>query len=207
MDDKLDQIIKISAGLFVKYGIRSVSMDDVAREMGMSKKTLYLYLNNKTDLVEKILEYHLKNRCCYGDFITGKKLNAIDILLEVSKEVSKNFQNFNPAVMYDLQKYYPEIFKNYMHKHMDIIQDHVIQNIEQGIEEGLYRDDLSVELIARLYLKKLEAIHQPEFLHNNEFNFKVIFEVMFESHIRGIANKKGVKYLEKQKKTFNFNIG
>lgn len=206
MDEKLEQIIKESAGVFFKYGIKSISMDDIARELGISKKTLYLYVKNKTDLVQKILDYNLICQCNEKDLIKEKKLNAIAILLEVSKMINKHLKQMNPSVTYDLQKYYPDMFKNYIAKKRDELYKDIKKNIEQGIAEGLYRDDLNVELIARLYIKKLENIHDPEFLHSDEFNIENIFEVMFESHIRGISNKKGIAFLEKQKITLNFNL-
>ncbi|MBI5217796.1 MAG: TetR/AcrR family transcriptional regulator [Bacteroidia bacterium] len=206
MDEKLENIINVSAMLFMKYGIRSISMDDIAREMGMSKKTLYLHVDNKTDLVKKILDYDLCRHFSEKGCCTAKGLNAIDILLEVSKEISKNFHDFNPSVNYDLQKYYPELYHDFIKKKRDALFIDIRKNIEQGIAEGIYRNDLNVDLIARLYLKKLEDIHDPDFMPTNQFTFKNIFEVMFESHIRGIANKKGISYLEKQKKIFNFNV-
>lgn len=206
MDEKLEQIIKESARIFFRYGIKSISMDDVARELGISKKTLYLYVENKTDLVQKILDYNLTNQCREKDAIAGKKLNAIAILLEVSKMVNRHLRQMNPALTYDLQKYYPDIFRNYITKKREELYKDIKKNIEQGISEGLYRDDLNVELLARLYIKKIENIHDPDFLPSTEFNIENIFEVMFESHIRGIANKKGIAYLEKQKIRLNFNL-
>lgn len=206
MDEKLEQIIKESARVFFKYGIKSISMDDIARELGMSKKTLYLYVENKTDLIQKILDYNLTCQCSEKDTIAGKNLNAIAILLEVSKMINRHLKQMNPSVTYDLQKYYPDLFRNYIEKKREELYKDIKKNIEQGISEGLYREDLNVELIARLYIKKLENIHDPEFLPSAEFNIENIFEVMFESHIRGIANKKGIVYLEKQKITLNFNL-
>lgn len=204
MDEKLGTIIKATALLFKKYGIRSISMDDVAREMGISKKTLYQYVENKTDLVKKVLDEHLCHYCSKKNSEEGKNLNAIDVLLEVSKDVNKNFKEFKPTVTYDLQKYYPDLFRSFIDRKRDVLFEDVKNNIQQGIDEGIYRDDLHVELIARLYLKKLENIHDPEFIVSNKFTFKNLFEVMFESHIRGIANQKGIEYLESRKKEFNF---
>ncbi len=206
MDEKLEYIIKESTRIFFKYGIKSMSMDDIAHELGMSKKTLYLYVENKTELVQKILDHQLNCQCSEKDQIQGKKLNAIAILLEVSKIINKHLREMHPSVTYDLQKYYPELFKKYLEKKREELYTDIQHNIEQGIAEGLYRNDLNIELIAKIYLKKLETIHDPEFLPSNEFNIENIFDVIFESHIRGIANKKGISYLEKQKKTLNFNL-
>lgn len=206
MDEKLDNIIKTSVSLFKQYGIRSISMDDVAREMGISKKTLYLYIENKADLVKKVLDNHLCEIHSREAILENKKLNAIDVMLEVSKDVCNNLKEFNPAITFDLQKYYPEIFKDFLKRnHQQILSD-VTNNIHQGIKEGIYRNDIKVELVALLYMKKLQDIHNPDFITSAQFTFKNVFEVMFESHIRGIANMKGVKYLEKQMKSYNFNL-
>lgn len=206
MDDKQEQIIKGSARVFFKYGIKSVSMDDIARELGISKKTLYTHVSNKTELVQKILDLQLDCQCYEKDCIREKKLNAIAVLLEVSKMINRHLKEMHPSVTYDLQKYYPELFRKYLDKKREELFVDIKQNMEQGISEGYYREDLNIELIARLYLKKLETIHDPEFLPSAEFNIENIFDVIFESHIRGIANKKGIAYLEKQKKILNFNM-
>lgn len=205
MDEKLDLILSESLRLFMKYGIRSISMDDIAKELGISKKTIYQYVANKTELVEKVLAYMAEQEkivCMDGD---RSKMNAIDILLAVSRNVSRQLKEFNPINAFELQKYYPVIFREFVIRKRDHVFMQIKQNFEQGIAEGLYRDDLNIELVARLYIQKLEDVHNREFLESVNFGFEKVFEVMFDNHIRGIANAEGLAYYENQIKMINNN--
>lgn len=205
MEDKKEYILTESYQLFRKYGVRSLSMDDIARELGISKKTLYQHFENKSDLMSKILYklVHSEEYSCAPPRLD--ELNAIDVLLEVSRQVSEQMNNLNPAIVFDLQKYYPKVFSLFVSTKRDHALREIIKNFRQGIEEGIYRDDLDVELVARLYVKKLEDSHDAEFLKAINFSFDKVFEVMFDSHIRGIANAKGIAYYEEKIKN-NLNL-
>jgi TetR/AcrR family transcriptional regulator, cholesterol catabolism regulator len=206
MDEKVDRILSESLRLFMKNGIRSISMDDIAKELGMSKKTIYQYVANKTELVEMVLDFMREkesNICIDGDMT---KMNAIDILLAVSRNVSRQMKDLNPINAYELQKYYPSIYREFILKKRDHVYTTLKQNFEQGIAEGIYRNDLDIDLVARLYIQKLVDVHDPEFLSSVNFSFEKVFQVMFDNHIRGIANAEGLAYYEKQIKMFNNNI-
>ena len=206
MDEKIDRILSESLRLFMKNGIRSISMDDIAKELGMSKKTIYQYVANKTELVQMVLDYMREkesNICIDGDI---SKMNAIDVLLAVSQNVSRQMKDFNPINAYELQKYYPTIFREFILKKRDHVFQQVKQNFAQGIAEGIYRNDLDIDLVARLYIQKLVDVHDPEFLSSVNFGFEKVFQVMFDNHIRGIANAEGLAYYEKQTKILNNNI-
>jgi AcrR family transcriptional regulator len=206
MDEKLDRILSESTRLFKKNGIRSVSMDDSSKELGMSKKTIYQYFANKTELVEKVLAYmHEKERIpCIGEDTTN--MNAIDILLAVSRNVSVQLKDMNPINAYELQKYYPAIYREFIIRKRDHVFEQVKQNFTQGIAEGIYRNDLDIDLVARLYIQKLVDVHDPEFLSSTNFGFEKVFQVMFDNHIRGIANAVGLAYYEKQTNISNSNL-
>jgi len=206
MDEKVERILSESLRLFMKNGIRSISMDDIAKELGMSKKTIYQYVANKTELIEMVLDFMREkesNICIDGDIT---KMNAIDILLAVSKNVSRQMKDLNPINAYELQKYYPSIYREFILKKRDHVYTTLKQNFEQGIAEGIYRNDLDIDLVARLYIQKLVDVHDPEFLSSVNFGFEKVFQVMFDNHIRGIANAEGLAYYEKQIKMLNYNI-
>jgi AcrR family transcriptional regulator len=206
MDEKVDRILAESLRLFMKNGIRSISMDDIAKELGMSKKTIYQFVANKTELVEMVLNFMREkesNVCIDGDIT---KMNAIDVLLAVSRNVSRHMKDLNPINAYELQKYYPSIYREFILKKRDHVYTTLKQNFEQGIAEGIYRNDLDIDLVARLYIQKLVDVHDPEFLSSVNFGFEKVFQVMFDNHIRGIANAEGLAYYEKQIKTLNYNI-
>src|ERR1035437_659352 len=109
MDEKLEKIIIESAALFRKYGIRSLSMDDISRELGISKKTIYQYVSNKAELIEMILDWVSTHNICLRSETTGEA-NAIDDLLSFSLTVQDETNESTPAILFDLQKYYPDVF-------------------------------------------------------------------------------------------------
>jgi hypothetical protein len=100
---------------------------------------------------------------------------------------------------FDLKKYYPDIYHKHVDDRIEFIFGKIKINIEKGINQGMYRNDLSIELVARLYIRRLIDLHNPEFFPADKFSFQTLFDVMFDTFIRGIANEKGIAYYEKQK--------
>jgi AcrR family transcriptional regulator len=181
-------------------------MDDLSRMLGISKKTLYQFVENKVDLLKKISLYIQETIKKRMEELEKLDLNAIDILLEMSKIASTRHLRINPMITFEFRKYYPQVFENYICIKKELIIENIKKNIDQGIKEGLYRQDLNKDIIAHLYFKKIEDFHNPELTDLQNFSYENVFEVMFENHIRGIANQKGIEYFEKQKKKLNFNI-
>ena len=204
MDNTLIDVLERVRELFFKYGVRSVSMEDICRDIGISKKKLYQLFSSKNELVEKLLLLERENFEIIFDTYNFEGVNAIDILLTVSKEVGDRFRDVSPSMTFDLKKYYPDIYHNHIEERIGFIFKKIQINLEKGINQGVYRDDLSVELISRLYIRRLIDLHNPEFFPADKFSFQTIFEAMFDNFIRGIGNPKGIEYYEKQKKKVKF---
>lgn len=202
--EKLNFILDQSRELFISYGIRSISMDDIARELGISKKTLYQHVKNKADLLEKGFKKIQFDFVETINQVCSRGMNAIDELLEVSKCVNRELMKYNPSTVFDLQKYYPEVFNNHIIEEKKYTYRMILQNLEKGISEGLYREDQDIELVANLYIQKVESIHDEKFLSQTNITMERIFEVMFENHIRGISNRKGIEYFEQRKQQLKF---
>lgn len=203
--DKIKKIVAESVDLFKTYGIRSVSMDDIARELGMSKKTLYEFFDNKAGLLATTLDYALQEFIAWHAGLKQSDLNAIDELLEISKRVNEEYAKFTPSNLFDLKKYYPEVYKDHFTSEKQITYTVVADNLRKGIEEGIYRDELDVDLLADLYVQKIAVLHSGEFCSDPAVTFEKIFEIMFENHIRGIVNQTGLEYFEQRKSQINFN--
>ncbi|MCD4683570.1 MAG: TetR/AcrR family transcriptional regulator [Bacteroidales bacterium] len=205
-DTKYQSILNSAFNIFTENGIRNISMDDLCRKMGMSKKTLYKYVENKADLLRKINNYiHSQIINAIID-LEKTDLNAIDILLEMSKIPGKLFTQINPIISFEMRKYYPQVFEKSTSDRKVLITNSIRKNMDQGIKEGLYRQDLNKDIIAQLYFKNIEDFHTTLGETMKKYSFEKIFEVMFENHIRGIANEKGIEYFEKQKTKLNFNL-
>jgi AcrR family transcriptional regulator len=199
MDNTQVNILERVRELFFKYGVRSVSMDDICRDINVSKKRLYQYFSSKNELVEKLLELERQNFEIIFENYNFEGVNAIDILLIVSRELGERFRDISPSMTFDLKRYYPDIYHNHVDERIEFIFGKIKINLEKGISQGMYRNDLSVELVARLYIRRLIDLHNPEFFPADKFSFQTLFDVMFDNFIRGIANEKGISYYELQK--------
>src|SRR5664279_2515661 len=155
MDNTLIDVLERVRELFFKYGVRSVSMDDICRDIGISKKKLYQLFSSKNELVEKLLLLERENFEIIFDTYNFEGVNAIDILLTVSKEVGDRFRDVSPSMTFDLKKYYPDIYHKHIEERIDFIFKKIQINLEKGVNQVVYRDDLSVELISRLYISRL----------------------------------------------------
>jgi len=204
MNEEFKFILEKVNDLYLRYGIKSITMDDVASNLGISKKTLYKYVSDKNDLVGKVVDLQIKVIYSDMDCKCNSNLNAIEELLLVSKIVNQRMKQVNRSTIFDLKKYYPAHYKRFVRARREKMNSKVIDNINKGKKEGLYRNDLDENVIAKLHLSRIENIIDNDFYSIDEFTSSRFFQEVFVYHIRGIANQKGVEFLES--KLLNFNI-
>jgi AcrR family transcriptional regulator len=198
-DPKLCAILDGTINLFYEFGIKNLNMDDISRQLKISKKTLYQYAKSKEDLIEKLFYYDdLKWEQKISE-IKLKNLNAIDVLIQVSFVVSEQIGKFDPKLKFEMKKYYEAVFHKFMQKKQAHIFEQISNNITKGIAERLYRDNLNVELVAGLYVRNLVDMHSKDYCIVENITFDQVFEAMFENHIRAISTSKGIEYFEKRK--------
>lgn len=185
--------------LFMRYGIKSVTMDDVARELGMSKKTLYQYFENKEELVHKVTTNHFECQNKMIESVLLESKTAIDEMFGIARWMNKMSKDIHPSLMFDLRKYHPDSWKVFIEYRNAEIFNSIKHNMERGVREGLYREDLNVEVIARIYIARVEMFIDNEIFPYDKFPPEKTFNVFMDYHIRGIATPKGIKYLEKIK--------
>ena len=208
METKKQAILEKVAELFMRYGIKSVTMDDVAKALKMSKKTLYTFVSDKGDLVRQVMAGHCEIEMTACELIRENNLdNAMDELLEITKFVTSQIKNIHPSIHYDLEKYYPEAWGELERHKEHNIYGMVVDNLERGIKQGLYRENINIGIIGRLYVYKLDMFFDPEVFPPKEFDFLEVYMEMMRYHIRGVASKKGLAYLEKKaaQEKLNFN--
>jgi AcrR family transcriptional regulator len=181
-----------------------INLDEISRRTGVPKEEILRHFSGEEELVEKALEFErlrFEEIFKIHDF---EGVNAIDILLTVSKEVADKFLDVSPSVTFVLKKHFPDIYQKHFELRRDFIYGKIQINLTKGINQGMYRDDLSIELVARLYLSRLIDLHNPDFFPPEKFSFETIFNVMFESLIRSIAKPEGLEYYEKKRKFIRF---
>lgn len=198
-EEKISFIKKVFE-LFNRYGIRSVTMDDISRELGMSKKTLYEIVANKEELIEMIVDFEIAKRVEMFECIRKENLNAIDELLEINIKVKSMMKSYNPAIEFDLKKYYPVLFNKVRETKYKNMFDVISSNMKKGISEKLYRDEVNVEIISNLYVSRINYMMEQNVFSQNDLGMAEFLEEVNIYHIRGLANSNGIEYLEKKYK-------
>lgn len=202
MDERFKEICKRSLKLFLEYGIKNVNMDDISRHMHMSKKTLYQYVDSKEDLLHKIMDGIKKAHQQSVPDAWKKKYNAIEILFIASKKIYEFQTGVKKPFRFDMEKFYPEMWQDFRNEMRKKSYRYFSQNIEQGIQEGLYRKDVDADMIATLYYAKIDGVHRDFARDPEKYTYRQLFEALFEQHIRAIATEKGIAYLEEKKSHF-----
>jgi AcrR family transcriptional regulator len=198
-DPKLLSILERTVELFYEFGIRNLNMDDISRNLGISKKTLYQYVNSKEDLIERLFYFDEMKWSNEMAKVDKGDLNAIEILIQVSMIVFRELGKMNAKIKFELMKYYEPIFQRFMVRRQNQIFSQLSSNIERGIQEGLYRKDIKTELVAGLYVRNLVEMHNKDYCIVENITFEQVFQVMFENHIRAISTPDGIVYFEKRK--------
>jgi AcrR family transcriptional regulator len=182
--------------LFMRLGIKSLTMDDVARELGISKKTLYQFVENKDDLVKKAIELHLKEECGRSEQMTQMAQDAIDELLLVIRSNVDEMRKMKSNIVFELQKYHRDawdMIQEYQRGYMfNIVKD----NLERGIREGLYRDDLDVDITAKLHLVQSFAIFDETWFPKPPYSGDVLFREAMMLYLQSILSEKGRQALK-----------
>ena len=198
MNTKQIDILERAGLVFMKLGIKSVTMDDIAKELGLSKKTLYNHFNDKNQLVECIIRAKINEDIAVFQKASSESVNAIDELYMHSRYVLETFKAVNPTVFYDLRKNYSAAWKLTVDHKWDFVYNQFIKNINRGIDEGIYRNDIHKEIYAKLFVSQIEMITEGDVFPWPEFRYETVFLESFRLHIRGIANEKGLKYFQEQ---------
>ncbi|MBO7458887.1 MAG: TetR/AcrR family transcriptional regulator [Paludibacteraceae bacterium] len=198
MSDQKNHIIKTAGDLFFRLGIRSVSIDDICRELGMSKKTFYVYFESKDALIEQLLQANL-------DYMSGKmeellKLGDFRQLVKVfikRQEAEKNDVRRVPQLVYDLKKYYPRQFAEFQLKCFETQKAFIMRYLELGVSQGLVRANLNIELTAVLFAKiHSDAIRDFEVIEGHNHNMHQLAHTAMDVFVRGVLSKEGMKLFE-----------
>ncbi len=188
----IETILDKSDSLFRRYGLRSVTMSDIAKTLGVSKKTLYVHVENKSDLIKKLMDRHLSHTEMVLKSIGMNSKNAIEELLGICLYMQNEIKEVNPSLIYDLQKYHPQIWDLLVNFHDSCLFPILIKNMDKGKSEGLYREDLYPQVIAKIFVGTIPVISDafsttlkdiPNYIINKEF---------IKYHINGIVSVKGI---------------
>lgn len=191
-----DKIIIGASELFLNYGFKSVTMDDIANNLGISKKTIYQQFDNKTKLVEATT-MSLFEIISFGiDAICSLEKNPIEEIYDIKRFVMEHLKDEKSSPQYQLQKYYPKIYASLKKKHFKVMHECVNKNLSRGINQGLYRESINIEFIIRIYFNSMLAIKDTDLFPLKNFSMNMLMENYLEYHLRGVCTDKGVKELK-----------
>ena len=194
--DNQRTILEKAESLFMRYGVKSVSMDDVARELGISKKTLYQHFATKEDLLIQTLQHNRRCELAYIADTLAKAGNALEEIVEIAHMVIRSLKKISPSLIFDLKKYHPEAFKVLEDTTRTDIYERIRANLEKGIAQGLYLPHLDVEIMARIHVNSFNLIMDERLFPDNIPKDQVFREYIMH-YLRGIISPLGLQYLEK----------
>ncbi|CAN5287062.1 TetR/AcrR family transcriptional regulator [soil metagenome] len=198
MDNK-ERILAAAFELFFKYGIKSVTMDDIAKHLSMSKKTIYLTFRDKDEVVHTLLQNSLlKDECDFKD-IAEKTENVVAEVFEMMKKMTEIFNTINPNIFYDLRKYHPKSWQLFNDFKSGFILSMVESSLEKGKQDGLVRPDVNSRIMGRLRGEEIEMGFNPLIFPPDKFKVLEVQIALVEHFLYGICTLKGHKLINKYK--------
>jgi len=194
-----EKILMESIGLFMRYGLKSVTMDDIAKHLGISKKTIYLHFKDKEEIIYLTTFMYFENEKKEMDEIEKESENAVEHLYNLSLCIQERLRNTNRSILFDLKKYYNRAWENYKKHKQEVIFNSVVNNLKLGVKEGLYRSDINPEILSHLRIGEIELTFDKEYFPEDKFSFGEINEQIFDHFAHGVLSEKGHQLLESYK--------
>ena len=194
--DESYKILEEAKQLFMRIGIKSVSMDDIAQILRISKKTIYKCFKDKQDLVNRVIEEKINFEKSTLKKYANSDKNAIQRMIDFSRYISQSKKNLNPTMIYDMQKFYPDQWAKMEEFRTDYFKETIKNNLNNGIKSGLFRSDINADLIALMYITLVSGMVQQFTSAENNYQFQTIHFQMVSYHLHGICTEEGRTYLK-----------
>ncbi len=195
---KKEKIVNGALELYKRMGVKSVNMDEVATNLGISKKTLYVYFENKQDLVNHCFQKHYDLVSEMINTSAAQFENAIDELFAIDESCSLVMKQTNPYLLGELKRYYPNTWALIEQLKQKLLFNIMKKNLNKGVEQGIYRKEIDVDIIAKLMINRIDALINEEVFPLTHYDFRKLLTEIRIYHLRGIATLKGINYLEQK---------
>lgn len=189
--DILDRIL----AMFMRYGIRSITMDDIARELGVSKKTLYHDFEDKNDLIERVINFDMMKSRKFLEEVHLTELDAIEEIFLVNGRIHQDRSRYNPTFFYDLKRYFPEFYHRWLEDKRQNMFALIVDNLRKGKQQGVYRKEIHEQFIGKLYVARMEMLDSNEIIDGHQTLSAEYMQEIFIYHMHGICNEKGLEIL------------
>lgn len=199
MNSTEEKILIGSEELIFKYGIKNITMDDIARHLSMSKKTIYKYFKEKDEIIHSLMKHHIEEDRCRIKNIYERKLNVVEEVFETMKEMREMFSKINPIVFHELSRSYPNIWKEFQQFKYDFIEKMVEDSLMRGQKEGLIRTDINTKLLSRLRVEIIELSLNHEAFTHEKLSLAEVQIAITEHFLYGVCTLKGHKLINKYK--------
>jgi AcrR family transcriptional regulator len=193
-DNWIDRVEK----LFMRFGIKSITMDDVAADLGISKKTLYQMVESKDDLVIKVLERHISREKSQFINLSAVAPNALEEIFIIMDSNSQEMSQMKTNIINDLQKYHRPAWELIQKFHYDFVFQVIKENLQRGRDEGLYREDFDIDILAKLHLATAFNMFDPTIFPDSNTDRVTLFNEYMMHYLHGIVSPKGLVYLKKK---------
>jgi TetR/AcrR family transcriptional regulator, cholesterol catabolism regulator len=197
--DNKEKLLRGAEELFMRYGLRSVSMDDIARHLGVSKKTIYQHFADKDEVVATVAKGHMEKQREQFDAIARQSKNAVEELVRISYCLKESMKNINPSLLFDMQKYHQKAWNEWLAFKQKFIRENIIRSLKQGIEEGVFREDIQMDIIATMRLEQVQMAFDGSVFPRHKFSVPEVQAQLFDHFIYGLFTDKGRKLYNKYK--------
>lgn len=192
-----EELLENISELFLKYGLRSTSMDDICSHLKISKKTLYQYFTNKDDVAEQVSLHRRENHRAQKILEELKQHNAVEMMWLIKEHIVNDLSSRMPANLFDLKKYHPDVYKRINESEGKFIHSLLTELMERGINEEFFRKDIHIEVQVYLFVKQMSFLGEPEMISELKYPVEIIVSTIVENVIRSLITPKGARELEK----------
>lgn len=197
-----ENIIQASHELFMRFGIKSITMDDIAKHLSISKKTIYQYFKDKNDLVCQVTLAHLEEEKLEIEKIKEETSNAIETLIEESMCLRRNINDMNPSLLFDLKKYHHQAWGMYLDSKEKVYIRSLKETLETGIKEGFFRPEIDPQILAVLRVEQIEMSLENLIYPRSRFEFTQVQTQLFDHFLNGLVSEKGRRLLKKMERNY-----
>lgn len=202
MENISEKILETAGSLFLKYGVKSISMDDIARELSISKKTIYHFFKDKNEMVYLISERFLQEQKDKFDRIQNESKDPIELLYGGTLHAREIFEKINPYILFDIRKYYKDAWRLYLDFEKNVMFGSLVVTLQDGIKKGLFRADIDVQILATLRMEEIKLAFDKDVFPSESFNFKEVQYQILDHFFYGIMTEKGYALLNKYKENY-----
>jgi hypothetical protein len=203
MEDCYNRVLKAAHDLFMKYGIRSVSMDDIARNLGISKKTIYSCFTEKDEIVLKVNHLMQEKWEQEADSIRNTSSNAIELMVRLSLMLRSHISSMNPSILFDLYKFHRTAWEDWNKYKTENVRKKLMDVMDRGISEGLFRSDINKEILSTLRVEQIELAFNDSIFPHEQYNLELVQMQLADHFIQGLLTEKGAAYyLQTKSKLF-----